>query len=136
MMTATKQFFRLIHINWVLAKHGLDEIVTARLTDIFELIDVHLKSIKRDGLLPAGVILTGGGSGIATVQDLAKAVLRLPSRTATLDIGKNAKVKDSSWAVAYGLCMWGASGQEDGGGIGVTKHAKRSILNWISQFLP
>lgn len=118
------------------SKRKLDEIITARLTDIFELIDVHLKSIKRDGLLPAGVILTGGGSGIATVQDLAKGVLRLPSRTATLDIGKNTKVKDSSWAVAYGLCMWGASGEEESAGIGVTKHARRSILNWISQFLP
>jgi ubiquinone biosynthesis protein len=29
MITAIKQLFRLIHINWVLAKHGLDEIVTA-----------------------------------------------------------------------------------------------------------
>lgn len=118
------------------SKRKLDEIVTARLTDIFELIDVHLKSIKRDGLLPAGIILTGGGSGIATVQDLAKAVLRLPSRTATIELGKNAKVKDSSWAVAYGLCMLGASGDEETANIGITKQTKRSILNWISQFLP
>lgn len=118
------------------SKRKLDEIIGARLTDIFELIDAHLKNIRRDGLLPAGVIITGGGSGIATIQDLAKASLRLPSRIATLDPGQNGKVRDASWAVAYGLCMWGASDDEEESAIGIAKKTKSSILDWISQFLP
>lgn len=119
-----------------ISKRKLDEIVSARLTDIFELIDAHLKTLKRDGLLPAGVILTGGGSGIATIQDLARATLRLPSRIATLDPGQNGKVRDASWAVAYGLCIWGASSDEEDHHIGITRHTKNSILDWFSQFLP
>jgi cell division protein FtsA len=118
------------------SKRKLDEIIAARLTDIFELIDIHLKKIKRDGLLPAGIIITGGGSGIATIQDLAKASLRLPSRIATLDPGQNGKIRDASWAVAYGLCMWGASDDDDETTIGIAKKAKSSIIDWISQFLP
>jgi cell division protein FtsA len=118
------------------SKRKLDEIVGARLTDIFELIDAHLKKIKRDGLLPAGIIITGGGSGIATIQDLAKASLQLPSRIATLDPGQNGKVRDASWAVSYGLCMWGASDDVEETPIGIAKKAKSSILDWISQFLP
>ncbi len=119
------------------SKKRLDEIIAARLTDIFELIDAHLKKIKRDGLLPAGVIITGGGSGVASIQDLAKAALRLPSRIATLDPGQNGKVRDASWAVAYGLCMWGASDNKDeGGGVGLAKKTKNTLLNWFSQFLP
>lgn len=118
------------------SKRRLDEIIAARLTDIFELIDAHLKKIRRDGLLPAGVIITGGGSGIATVQDLAKAALRLPSRIATLDPGQNGKIRDASWAVAYGLCMWGASDDEEGSAVGIAKKARSSIMEWISQFLP
>lgn len=118
------------------SKRKLDEIIAARLTDIFELIDSHLKKIRRDGLLPAGIIITGGGSGLATVQDLAKASLRLPSRIATLDPGQNGKVRDASWAVSYGLCMWGASDDEDNSTIGIAKKAKSSIFTWISQFLP
>lgn len=118
------------------SKRKLDEIIAARLTDIFELIDVHLKKIKRDGLLPAGIIITGGGSGIATIQDLAKASLRLPSRIATLDPGQNGKIRDASWAVAYGLCMWGANDDEDASTLGIAKKAKNSILEWVSQFLP
>ncbi len=118
------------------SKRKLDEIIVARLTDIFELIDAHLKTIKRDGLLPAGIIITGGGSGLATIQDLARAALRLPSRIATLDPGQNGKMRDASWAVAYGLCMWGASGDEEESPVGIPKKTKHSILDWISQFLP
>jgi len=118
------------------SKRRLEEIVSARLSDMFELIDTHLKKIKRDGLLPAGIIITGGGSGITTIQDLAKASLRLPSRIATLDPGQNGKVKDASWAVAYGLCIWGINGSEGESGIKLAKQTGNSILNWFKQFLP
>lgn len=118
------------------SKRKLDEIIAARLTDIFELIDAHLKTIKRDGLLPAGIVITGGGSGVSTIQDLARAALRLPSRIATLDPGQNGKVRDASWAVSYGLCMWGASDEEETSVIGIAHQTKKSILSWFSQFLP
>ena len=118
------------------SKKRLDEIISARLTDIFELIDAHLKKIKRDGLLPAGIILTGGGSGITTVQDLARVSLRLPSKIAMLDPGQNGKVRDASWAVSYGLCIWGMTGTEEESGINLARHTGNSILNWLKQFLP
>ncbi len=123
-------------MNHNYSKRKLDEIIAARLSDIFELIDAHLKRIKRDGLLPAGIIITGGGSGVASIQDLARAALRLPSRIATLDPGQNGKVRDASWAVAYGLCMWGASDESETSGIGVAHTAKNKIFGWLSQFLP
>ncbi len=118
------------------SKRKLDEIIAARLTDIFELIDAHLKKIKRDALLPAGIIITGGGSGITTIQDLARAALRLPSRIATLDPGQNGKVRDASWAVAYGLCMWGVSEAGEDSGIRIAKKTGNVVLNWFKQFLP
>lgn len=118
------------------SKRKLDDIIAARLTDIFELIDTHLKKIKRDGLLPAGIIITGGGSGVATIQDLARASLKLPSRIATLDPGQNGKVRDASWAVSYGLCMWGSSDNDGDISLGIAKKAKNTLLSWLSQFLP
>lgn len=118
------------------SKKKYDEIVRERLASIFVLIDTHLKKIKRDGLLPAGVILTGGGASVSGVTDVAKSTLELPARLATLDIGKNTKVRDASWAVAYGLCMWGASDAEETSAIGVVKHARRNVFSWLSQFLP
>jgi cell division protein FtsA len=122
--------------NTPYSKKKLDDIITTRLTEIFELIDVHLQKIKRDGLLPAGIILTGGGSGITTIQDLAKASLRLPSRIATLDPGQNGKVRDATWAVCYGLCIWGMTGTEEESGINLARNTGNSLLNWFKQFLP
>lgn len=118
------------------SRRKLDEIINARMTDIFELIDAHLKSIKRDGLLPAGVILTGGGANISNSTDNAKAVLKLPAKIATIDPGKQLKVKDASWAVAYGLCMWGVSDTDESEMIGIAKQAKNSLWQWFAQFLP
>jgi cell division protein FtsA len=118
------------------SKKRVDEIIGERLKSIFNLIDAHLKKIKRDGLLPAGVILTGGGANLVQSVDIAKTTLALPARTATLEIGKNIKIKDASWAVAYGLCMWGASDTEETTTLGLVKHTKRNFLSWLSQFLP
>ncbi len=118
------------------AKKKLDEIINARLADIFELIDSHLKKIRKDGMLPAGIILTGGGATTPGVQEVAKQTLNLPARVATLELGKNTKIRDASWAVAYGLCMIGGSDGEESINIGIVKQSKKTILNWLSQFLP
>lgn len=118
------------------SKKRVDEIVAERLKGIFDLVDNQLKKIKRDGLLPAGVILTGGGSSLNQTVDIAKTTLELPARTAALEIGKTVKVRDASWAVAYGLCMWGASDTEETSTLGIVKHTKHTFLSWLSQFLP
>lgn len=118
-------------------KKKLEEIIEARLYDIFELLESHLKKIKRNGLLPAGVILTGGGVGIATIEDLAKAVLKLPSSIANPIHGTGGKhpVKDASWLVAYGLCIYGLS-KPDEKSPEVIKEILQSTKNWFKQFLP
>lgn len=118
------------------SKRKIDEMINSRLSDMFELIDNHLRKIKRDGLLPAGIILTGGGSNLSGIEDIARHALRLPAKAVVLDPGANGKVKDSTWAVAYGLCVWGMSDNEERAGIGIAKQARNSILHWLSQFLP
>ena len=139
------------------SKKKLDEIISARLSDMFELIENHLKKIGRNGLLPAGIFITGGGSGIALVEDLAKTSLRLPSRLAHLNIleQKNRTspvrdreglqrapssngMKDSTWATAYGLCMLGSSKEEKenlGLRPAVNKYGLK-LISWFKQFLP
>jgi len=95
----------------------VDDVVTSRLKDIFGLIDAHLKSIGKQRLLPAGIVITGGGSGLATASDLAKATLRLPSQIGSPSSGTaRAIAADATWAVAYGLCKWGYSTDQRVGG--------------------
>lgn len=116
----------------------LDNIVLSRLKDIFNLIDAHLKKIGKNGILPAGIIITGGGSGVATIEDLAKAALALPSKIGLIRTGEQTKstVRDSSWAVSYGLCIWGLSTEKENLGITLVKKTKSNISNWMKQFLP
>ncbi|MBU3968712.1 cell division protein FtsA [Patescibacteria group bacterium] len=119
-------------------KKKLDEIIMARLTDMFEMIDSHLKKIHKNGLLPAGIIITGGGSGISTIEDLAKATLKLPSKIAQVKYPMDSKIqiKDSSWTVAYGLCVLGFTDEEESVGIRIAKNTKNNLISWIKQILP
>ena len=80
--------------------------VTTRLRDMFSLINVHLKAIGRQRLLPAGIVLTGGGSSLALAAEVAKATLKLPSQVAQIGFLPRSSGIDATWAVAYGLCRW------------------------------
>lgn len=95
------------------SRKKVEEIVTARFKHMFELIDKHLKSIGRKGALPAGIILSGGGAGQGTISDIAKGTLSLPSRVADLKLSSETKIRDATWAVAYGLALWGLTGETE-----------------------
>lgn len=121
------------------SRKQLEDIIEARLVDILELVEAHLKKIKKSGLLPAGIVITGGGSGVATLEDLAKASLKLPSKIAELSIASTKGViRDPSWSVAYGLAMLGlASPSEEPHGFRIaTRRTRDNLLSWVRQFLP
>jgi cell division protein FtsA len=118
----------------------LEEIVAARLSDIFELIEAHLKKIGRNGLLPAGIIITGGGSGLTSIETIAKVYLKLPSRIGSIGhLDSKSSFKDATWAVSYGLCIWGLHTEEspeiDNSSLVIKKFWKKIITN-VKQFLP
>ncbi len=121
------------------SKKKLDEIISARLTDMFELVENHLKKIGRNGLLPAGVFITGGGAGMTTIEDFAKTALKLPSRIAEINSnGEKSNIKDQSLSVAYGLCVIGFS-KEEKNSLGITDKGWKlmnTVLNWIKRFSP
>lgn len=119
----------------------LEEIVSARLSDIFELIEAHLKKIGRNGLLPAGIIITGGGAGLSGIEEMAKGALRLPARVGSVNLGISEKqsLRDATWAVAYGLCILGAHADEDtpiDTSSRIFENSKRTVMAWLKQFLP
>ncbi|MBV9159165.1 MAG: hypothetical protein JO019_01045, partial [Candidatus Kaiserbacteria bacterium] len=84
----------------------IQTIVTNRLKDMFALINAHLKSIDRARLLPAGIVITGGGSGLTSASDIARLTLKLPSQIAQIGYLPRSSSIDATWAVAYGLCRW------------------------------
>ncbi|MBU3925910.1 cell division protein FtsA [Patescibacteria group bacterium] len=130
------------------AKRKLNDIIEARLNDIFELIESHLKKINRNGLLPAGIILTGGGAGLFSLEDIAKSSLRLPAKTNKLlpiqgqDINitgnyKDQVVNDPGWSVALGLCVWNMRDNEkNSSSIKNMGKFKPNLKRWFKIFLP
>jgi cell division protein FtsA len=85
------------------------EIVQARVEEIMERIEKELKKIGRAGMLPAGVVLTGGGAKLSGLVEMTKSKLRLPaslgyplSVTSITD-----RVNDLAFTTAIGLVQWG-----------------------------
>lgn len=85
-------------------KKKIEEIVEARLSDIFELIDKYLKKMGRSGLLPAGAILIGGGAQLHNIESVAKTMLKIPARNAFFELpSTKGAIKDQSLLVAYAV---------------------------------
>ena len=127
----------------------LEEIIEARLRDIFDLIEAHLKKMGKNSLLPAGIILIGGGSNLNVIEPMAREYLDIPSRIAPLSILSTIpinekqeskvirKIIDSSWSVAYGLCTLGDNKEiEEFSGSHFVKQTKNNLIKWLRQFLP
>lgn len=128
------------------SRHHAAEIIQARMEEIFSLCNKELKSIKRDGQLPAGAILTGGGAKLQGVVELCKKELRLP-----VQIGFPAnistiidRVDDPAYATAVGLILWADEYLASARRVGVSKFAKKVLENasidrmkkFLKQFLP
>lgn len=123
------------------SKKKVDEIIEARLGDVLELIGNQLKRLKRSELLPAGIIITGGGSAINNLETLARNQLKLPSKIGTLDssISNKIKVRDFSWYSALGLALSESESQNDISNniIGENmKEVKNFFKSIFSQLLP
>jgi cell division protein FtsA len=129
------------------SKKKLDEIVSARMDDCFELIDNHLKRIGRDSLLPAGILMTGGGAGLNGLKIFAEQSLSLPAQVAEIHFGstEKGKIKDNIWATACGLVLLGFNANDEGRFMGTRKgkvtaedgqRLMRKVTRWLSQLLP
>lgn len=120
------------------------QIVEARLIEVLHLLREELRRVGRDGMLPAGVILTGGGAKQVGLVELAKHTLRLPVRVGSLALevsGMVDNVGDPQYAASIGLMLWAhetptsAPASRRGGGpkplsgaLGKAKSALRNLL--------
>lgn len=120
-------------------KRKLDEIIDARITDIFEIIEKYLKKLGRSGLLPAGAIIIGGGSYMESVESIAKSALKLPVRIGALELAtKKGPTKDSQLLVAFGAA------QRSAGSFGKNKKAAKeqndgilaAVKDFFKQLMP
>lgn len=124
-------------------KRHLDMIVTSRVAELFEMVAAEIRKAGKDVMLPAGVVITGGGANLKGLVDYAKQGLKLP-----VSIGKPKdfnglvdRIDDPAFAAPIGLMLWN---MQFGG---VVRHNKRKsgssgggafgkIRDSLKRFLP
>ena len=84
-------------------------ILEARAEEMFAMILNEIKRSGYEGLLPAGLVLTGGSAQMQGFTELAREMLQLPVRVGRVrDIGGLAdSVSGPAYATAVGLLQWG-----------------------------
>lgn len=124
-------------------KRHLDMIVTSRVAELFEMVAAEMRKAGKDVMLPAGVVITGGGANLRGLVDYAKQGLKLP-----VTIGRPKdfnglvdRIDDPAFAAPIGLML---SNMKFGG---VVRHNKRKsgggaggsfgkIKDSLKRFLP
>lgn len=92
------------------------EIIEARMTEILFMIRDEMRKVGRDGMLPAGIVFTGGGAKQAGLVELAKNTLKLPAQIGQLthDVsGMVDNISDPLYASSVGLMLWGLEAGND-----------------------
>lgn len=129
--------------NFIIPKKQLIRVIDARAHELFDIVSNELKKVSKSGLLPAGIVLSGGGVNLPGLVALAKEKLRLPVRIAKSVHfeGISDIVDDPSFSVVMGLVLWGFE-QEIGGHGTKTQsslgesEATKKFISWLKNFLP
>ncbi len=98
------------------SRYHTAEIIEARLEEIFEMVNKELKSIKKNELLPAGVVLTGGGAELIDIEEFAKKILKLPVKIgypSGVD-GVLDEIDSPSFSTVVGLLVYSQKDSIDG----------------------
>lgn len=92
------------------SRHELAEIVEARMREVFEKISDEIGRAGAIGLLPAGLVLTGGASQLAGAARLGREVLQMPVRVAgpSAVSGLTDHLLTPAYATPLGLLLWAA----------------------------
>jgi cell division protein FtsA len=129
---------RPVQIN----RQDLAHIIEARVAEIFSLTLQEIKRSGYDGLLPAGMVLTGGTSALPGIKRVASEVLNIPVRTAQPEnlLGLVDRLNSPAYSTSVGLLRWAMSmhDQDLGGERRRSKGEKNidAVKKWIGRILP
>lgn len=124
------------------SKRTLIEIIQARYQEIFVLVKQELARINRDGMLPAGVVLTGAAVKMPGLVDLARETLNLPVQIGFPQNfeGVVDKIDDPAYATAIGLLIWGSKFEDRPYGLTFRslnlKKAFGNMKGWVKSLFP
>ncbi len=118
----------------VFSQKEISKIIEMRVCEIFEEVSKELKRVCKQTLLPAGVVLTGGGIKLPKIVDLAKRELKLPCRIGKPKGFSNLK-EELSFSVCCGLAKY-AFQEEIKEGKESFEKIKEKIKKFFRIFIP
>ena len=123
----------------VISRRMLAEILNARAQDVLDLILREVKRSGYDGLLPAGIVLTGGVAQLSGFAEMSRDQLQWPVRVGRPK-GVASSVIDLSspeYATAVGLLLWGKRNEVE---PVISPEPQPGvfdrIVKWLRNFLP
>jgi len=113
---------RPVQIN----RKELAHIIEARVEEIFSLTLQEIKRSGYDGLLPAGMVLTGGASALPGIKTIASEVLNMPVRVAQPEnlLGLVDRLNSPAYSTSVGLLRWIMTMQDQDLSIGRERRVK------------
>ncbi len=130
---------RPVQIN----RQEMAHIIEARVEEIFTLTLQEIKRSGYDGLLPAGMVLTGGTALLPGIKRVASEVLGMPVRMAQPEnlTGLVDRLKSPAYSTGVGLLRWALSMHDQDLGAGRSRRAKGEnsmdmVKKWIGRILP
>lgn len=127
--------------NFVVPKKQLVKVVDARVSELLDIVESELKKVRKNGILPAGIVLSGGGSNLPGFVFSVKDRLRLPVKTSEpfgFD-SANSVGGDPSFSVAVGLILWGMEKELSGPKQKLSFDSdglSAKFFAWLKNFLP
>ncbi len=118
-------------------RSDLTEVVTARVSELLRLV---LNEITRSGyydMLPAGAVLTGGGSRMAGIQDFASELLDMPVAMghprALWGLGENLRAPEFSTGI--GLLLTAAAAEEADGWVSTAGRRRQGVIDRLGGWM-
>jgi cell division protein FtsA len=122
----------------------LAEIIQARVEELFSMVHEEIKKSGYEGLLPAGVVITGGTAELPGILEVAGLILDLPVRIGSpLGLhGLADSINRPAYATSVGLLLWGLQHtalmveEEDMEEVGTMDNFVARFSRWLRAFIP
>ncbi|HEX2912769.1 MAG TPA: cell division protein FtsA [Chloroflexia bacterium] len=130
----------------LVSRNLLNEVIHARVRQLFDMVQAEIKKSGYDGMIPAGLVVTGGTSTLQGITDAAGHVLRMPVRIGVPRglSGLADSLGGPAYASSVGLMLWGLNKRNNAeqlleanrrGGKN-SMAVGRKFGGWLREFLP
>ncbi|MDO8494964.1 MAG: cell division protein FtsA [bacterium] len=142
--------------DFIIPRKNIGRVVEARVGEVFDMLQEEMKRVAHPALIPAGIVLTGGGAKLPGLAMFVKEKLKLPVRVGMRQewdhstregempvVSFSDQAADPALAVAVGLAFYGierefAKSKSEGGGMdfGGSRRVFKNFFGRLKDFMP